>query len=185
MRTSPESSYINQIDRRHNQPERIRGKVSAEEITLEFFAQKVPGMEARLSTVAEDHGYEEGGKALDIIVSRAKRPILGIQVTTTIEKDKQENKMQTMIDHPVIRLEEMKLQDPGIPRVLVYFDAREVQSFIKNKDFDHHPQIALKIIGDVLKSLTFHLKRTKNPAEQTSLMELISTFELEQKKYIH
>ncbi len=185
MRISPEASYINRIDRPNYTPERTGKGMPAEELTLDFFGQ-IPGMErSRFSTTSEDHGLDIGGKELDIVAYRDQKPTLGIQVTTAIEKGQIAKKLKTIADHPYVRLDEMKPQDHGIPRVLIYLDAGEVDKFMKEKDFDKHPELALKIIGDVIKSLTFHLAKTKSAQEQQSLMELIDLFEQQKKRFIH
>lgn len=170
---NPDLGYIPNIEPRREQTSST-GK-SAEETVINFFKQAFPNMEVRTATAKEDHGMDEfaTGKAVDAIAYLDKKPALGLQITTTESQQFISKKINEMQKQPFLRLEEMKTADPAIPRALIYLDAKEVQEFSKDKNFDMHPKLGRQILDSTVKSLQFDLLKTSNQQEISRLQSLL------------
>lgn len=173
--SSIESRYIHHLDM---EKQRIPGQGKAtEEAVISFFKTAFPNMEIRPATPQEDAGEEQGGKMVDAIAYLDKKPALALQITSTIDKDQKLKKMQELMDHPTVRFEETKPQDPPADRILVYVDAKEVKELSQDKDLSKHPQIGKNIFESMLLSLTVSLRQTKNPKEIERLRQRLAMVE--------
>ena len=59
----------------------------------------------------------------------------------------------------------MKPQDPSIPRVLVYVEAKDIIELTSDFDFSKPNQVGKQILESTISSLEFDLLNTKNPEE--------------------
>lgn len=179
-----ENSYIAHIDRKYR--ERIPGQGEpGEDLVVAFFNSRIAGLETRLSTMDEDAGLSEAGKAIDTVSYLDGEPVMVSQVYTGDRSGEMAKRLEELKSHSFVRLKEMKREDTAIPKVLIPLDAKSIREFSKNPDFEKHPEIAIKIIDSCLASLKLVKGRTKIPAEQDIAQRLILKFEEERKKLIH
>jgi len=156
-----------------------------EQLVVDFLNNEIPGLTARYSTRAEDHGIEIGGKEIDVVAYLEGKPAMAFQVTSQFQKGELARKRDHARDYPFVRLQELKNQDPAIPRVSLVLEALEVSNFAKNPNFAAHPELAIKILDRILLNLEFDLRKTANPIEQTAVKKLIPIFEETKRRFIH
>jgi len=192
MRSPLESQEENRIiglidaERERNSGE-LRGQGRPTEKFVHLFFNGIPELKARFATQKEDEGSENGGRqTVDLVVSfNDDKPAFAIQITSGVSKDIINKKLTEMRDHPFIRLESMKKGDSAIPKALVALDARQIKNFFENPDLSKHPELSLKVIDDILRSLAFDLTQTQLPLEKEAVSELIGIFKDKRKEYIH
>ncbi|MBI2607380.1 MAG: hypothetical protein HYW51_00975 [Candidatus Doudnabacteria bacterium] len=186
MREGTEARYIKRLDRPPDPEIQNRSELGEDAVVL-FINSEFPGMEARISTQQEDSGVKDqgSGPAVDAVISKDGKPIIGAQITTAEAAKTKAIKMKELADQPFVRVEGMKPQDPKIPKALIFLDRKSVPKDLNNFDFQRHPELTIQILNGFINSLKFDLAQTKNPTEQRAIQELIVMFEDEKKKYIH
>jgi len=167
-----EERYISNIDRPKIDRDPSESGLEIEGIVVDFFNDS--GYETRFSTKAEDSGKVDIGprQIIDAVTYLEGKPVMGLQITTAKSKEIRAKKLAEMAQKPFIRLEEMKPQEPAIPRVLIYLDPNKGDN-------------ALQILDSAITSLKFDLTQTKNPQEQKAVQQLIQNLTREKAKYIH
>lgn len=186
MRPNIESHYVNNIDR-PSDDEMVKNGLLAEELVLNTINHNFPGFDARLSSSSEDSGEKDIGpkQTIDAVAYLEGRPVMGIQITTSQDIKTQKIKMQELINHPFLRLDEMKPKDPAIPKVLVHLTRELVSSYKENPAVAKNPEVVIRVIDGIIRSLQFDLTKTKNPIEQIAIKKLIEQISEERKKHIH
>jgi hypothetical protein len=182
-----EDSAINRIDNKVSNLE-LRGQGKPTEEFAAFFLSGIPGLKVRPATLEEDMGPENGGhQTIDLVVSFSdtNKPAFAIQITSSDRRGVMEKKLKEIRDHPFIRLDTMIKGDSAIPKVLVALEARQIKNFFENPDLTKHPELSIKVLDDILRSLAFDLARTQISLEKEAVSKLIGIFEEEKKKYIH
>lgn len=124
-------------------------------------------MEVRQATPEEDAGDTgfTSGKIIDAVAYLDHKPALALQITSTVDKGQRLKKMEELRSRPFLRLAEMKPQDPSIPRVLVYVEAKDIIELTSDFDFSKPNQVGKQILESTISSLEFDLLNTKNPEE--------------------
>lgn len=181
----PEGEYIHNLD--SNKENVLAGQgFPAEGITENFWNSM--GFYARPATDSEDSGVKDIGprQTIDqVVYYNDGRPAMAPQITTSSFQSVREKKIKEMRDKPFVRLEEMKPNDPAIPKVLIYLDANDVKNFGSDPDFAHHPKIASQILNSCILSLQFDSSRTENPREKEAIAKLIGMLSSQKSKYVH
>lgn len=186
LESQVENRIIGRIDRERSFDE-PRGQGLPTEKFVALFFDKIPEFKARFATPEEDKGPEIGGhQTVDLVVSFSDdKPAFAIQITSSVENGVIKKKLQEMRDHPFIRLDSIKRGDSAIPKVLVALDARQIKDFFENPDLAKHPELSIKVIDDIIRSLNFDLAQTQISLEKEAVSKLIQIFTDERKKYIH
>ncbi len=171
MRGNIENSYIRNIDNNSNPAESNEvGDIGfeAENAVVDLFQHEIPDLDARHTTPEEDRGFTgfDSGKTIDSVIYYESKPAAGLQITTATDSKARLKKLEELKAKPFLRLQEMKPNDISIPRVLVFVEAKEVASYLKDKDWAKHPKLLTQILGSFENSLKFSLLQTKNPKEQ-------------------
>ena len=173
---TPEHRYIGNLDR-PNEAEIKRQGLLVEQIVADSLNTSEQ-FKSRLSTREEDSGVRDIGSRSTVYVviyGKDDRPVLGIQVTSALDKKIQQRKMQELKDRPFIRLPEMQPRDHAIPKALVFLE----------RDESNSPETSLKVLNGIILSLKFDLSQTKNPQEIAAVQELLGQLEQEKKRYVH
>lgn len=158
----------------------------AEGVVIDFFNNNFPGqISVRPATATEDSGLKHApeSKQIDAVVYSDKGvPIMCIQITTAKDSVVRMKKMQQLIEKPFVRLDEMKASDKAIPKVLVYIDPSEVDSFLSDHDYLKHPKIAEQILQSATQCLKFVATKTKIKDEQQRIKDLIETLDIKKSR---
>jgi hypothetical protein len=183
-----EDKLIVGMDAKKLAPE-LRGQGGRTEQFVESFYESVPGLKARAATAAEDAGGNEGQQTVDVVVSFSDgRHAFAVQVTGNSSKEIMKKKLEEMSNRPFVRLPDTLPNEPSIPKVLVFLDPLHVKKFFDGTDptikATAKLDLMIKVIDDHIRSFTFDLAKTKNPAEQAAVKNLIAIFTEEKKKYI-
>lgn len=183
-------SYIHGLDRTKRDAERVTGQgFAAEDTVVEFFERNFPNLQVRHATEAEDSGHVGqgvGSKMIDVVVSERKGdravPAMAIQVTTNNERAAMAKKLAEMKDMPLVNLPESRLDDPLVPRILVFLEPKDVRSYTEEKDPVAAQRIMDKIVTDSLRSLQFDLTQTKHRPHQEHIRRMMDLLEQWQKE---
>ena len=184
-----EEKYVKNIDSAKRPPSFEIGDQgeNAETAVIEFF-KTLPGITIRLSTKAEDSGLEQIVKdpAIDAVGYINGKPAFVLQITTTTNRiDRKEKYGKDRLSRAWVRLPEMSPQDNAIPRILIFIDAPEINSFAKDHDLSKHPKLAQKIIDSFKKNLELSLLQKPLPKEQeliNQLLNIVSQFETQKSR---
>lgn len=178
-------SYGRNIDNGIQHTSGIESKsigLMAEDVIIDFFNEKFPGqISVRPATHEEDSGHEHAteSKQIDAVAYNNNGiPIMCIQITTATDSVVRMKKMQQLINKPFVRLDEMKSNDKAIPKVLVYVDASEVDSFLSDHDFLKHPKIADQVLESAIQCLKFVSTKTKIKDEQQRIKDLMDILDI-------
>lgn len=175
-------SYGRNLDKDNSVPpppriERENLGMMAEDVIIDFFNEKFPGqISVRSATATEDSGLEHAAesKQIDAVAyDNSGAPIMCMQITTAKDSVVRMKKMQQLINKPFVRLDEMKSSDKAIPKVLVYVDASEVDSFLNDHDFLKHPKISEQVLESAIQCLKFVSTKTKVKDEQQRIKDLM------------
>jgi hypothetical protein len=152
--------------------------LKAEDVAINFLAEHFPNISIRHATEREDSGVKqiERGKQIDAVVYVGEKPAMAIQITTARDKAVRNEKMAQLRDRPFVRLDEMKPQDPSIPKVLVGLSPENVELFLSDNDYAKHPEILDEIMLGITNSLNFDLLISKNPADKERIKQLLEIF---------
>lgn len=178
-------NYTRNADKNSVPPQRVEREslgMMAEDVVIDFFNDNFPGqISVRPATAAEDSGLKHApeSKQIDAVVYSDKgEPIMCIQITTARDSAVRMKKMQQLIEKPFVRLDEMKANDKAIPKVLVYVDPSEVDSFLNDHDYLKHPKIAEQILQSATQCLKFVATKTKIKDEQVRISNLINILDI-------
>ena len=149
----PENLYVQNLDKQPP-PEVINQSLGlqAEDVVIDFLREHFPNIKVRLSTVSEDSGLDqiEKGKRIDTVAYLEDKPAMVMQITTTGSSKVKSEKLTQLRENPFVRLDEMKLQDGAIPKVLVGLDHAHVKSFLGDHNFAKHPEITRRARPELL-----------------------------------
>ncbi len=170
-------------------PEYQTKGMMAEELILNTINNNFKEFKARLSTLEEDSGRKDIGmrQTIDIVVydHNTDRPVMALQVTCNNSKEKMQKKMRELMDHPFVRLPEMKSKDHAIPKGLIYIEEDKVDTYAGDPEFANSPEVLLRFIDGAVNSLKADLLLTKNPLEKKAIEDLIKSLTQEQQKHLH
>jgi len=138
---NPENRYISSIDNINNSVPEIPKPLGfdAEDLVIDFLSSQFPNIEVRHSTQEEDSGVKQitKGKQIDAVAYMSGLPAMVMQITTARDPKVRSEKMSQLRDNPFVRLDEMKPQDPSVPKVLISVDANSTEAYLKDKDFQN------------------------------------------------
>ena len=177
---SPENSYIQNIDKKSSPNSIPQLGLQAENVVIDFLRENFPNIKVRPATKDEDSGVKqiEKGKQIDAVAYIEEKPVMVMQITTARDSKIRGEKRTQMYDNPFVHLNEMKPQEGSIPKVLVYVDSKQAESFLNDHDFSNHIKILEDITRGIVNSLNFDLIMTKNPAEQDKVKILLDIFQM-------
>jgi hypothetical protein len=160
------------------------GGYDAEDVVVDFFKSEFKGIEVRKATLDEDRGNTgiDTGKQIDAVLYWDHKPSLGLQITTAIDSKVRMKKMNELKNKPFIRLDEMNRGDTAIPKVLIFIEPRDVNSYLENKDWSAHSHLGNQILLGLENSLKFDRLQTKNQSEQKKIDEMLILLEEHKRK---
>ncbi|MFZ2150407.1 MAG: hypothetical protein WAV15_04600 [Minisyncoccia bacterium] len=175
-----ETSLADAIDnRRSGEQSREIARV-AEEMVIDylnkFFGARI---KVRRATALEDAGdlKTEMGKQVDAVAYDDKGPAMCLQITTARSPAVINEKMKQLAERPVVRLPEMRSRDAAIPKVLVRLDPKDVEYFMKDRDFTRHVDMQAKILHEIKKGLKDVFSMTKDKDQKKRIVEVLTIFE--------
>jgi hypothetical protein len=193
-REGPELRLVHDLDKgKRRQLDKARGRefegsgLDAEKFLIDLYTM-ISDYDVRFSTEDEDKGLEEGGQAVDVVLSskdKEKKPIFATQITTDSRKDVIDQKLKELTLKPFVTIIDHNKKSHSVPKTLVLFAPDEFQKFRDDpkRTILKYPGLIKKAIENNLFSLNYDLGRTLSPKEQDAVKKLIEFFENEKKKY--